>query len=182
VKIRKIPPLLTGFIHTALRVCDGVRFHNGSTCRFCGGSLSGYDERKKRFAILIEDNNPSPVQVIIKRSYCRKCGNTPTPVEPFYPGTRIGSPIVDLCRSLSEIMPHSRASRYMRKMGVSVDRWSVRNYALMPLPEVPSVEVCGMQIPVSIVALSSLAATPPLSGTYDMDDILLACKYPFITL
>jgi hypothetical protein len=182
MRTRKIPPILAGFIHAALRVCDGVRFHNGSTCKFCGGTLSGYDERKKRFAILIEDNVPCPVHVIIQRSYCRTCGNTLSPIEPFYPGTRIGSPVVDLCRSLSTIMPYSRASIYLMQMGVLVDRWSVRNYALTSLPEVPSVEVCEMEIPLSIVALSSLVASVPSSGNRDMEDILLACNYPFITL
>jgi hypothetical protein len=173
---------MSGLIRTALHVCEGVRFHTSSTCRYCGGTLSGYDERRKKFAILLEDDKPNPVHVVIQRSYCRNCGNFSVPQGPFYPDTRIGSPVVDLCRSLSTEMSYSRASTYLGRMGVLVDRWSVRHYARTPLPEVPSVELFGMQIPVSIIALSTLAVSVPESGNPDMVDVLTACKYPFILL
>jgi len=66
-------------------------------------------------------------------------------------------------------------------MGVLVDRWSIRHYAMTPLPEVPSVEVFGMQIPVSIISISSLAGFARAPGSIDMEDILMACNYPSIT-
>lgn len=179
MRSRRVPPILINIIHTALQACEGVRFHPGSTCGACGGTLNGYDVRKKRFAVLLEDDQPKPVHVIIQRSYCRDCGRIVIPQEPYYPGTRIGSPVVDLCRSLSVVMPYSRISTSIGLMGVQVDRWSVRNYARMPLPGVPSLEAFGMQIPVSMISLSSLrAGSAPTSRTLDMEDVLMACNYP----
>jgi hypothetical protein len=180
VRIRKIHPILTGIIHTALRTCEKIRFHSGPVCSSCGRHLSGYDEREKRFAILLEDEVACPVHVIIQRSYCRSCGKIVVPPEPFYPGTRIGSPVVDLCRSFSRTMPYSQVSTYLDRMGVVVNRWSARHYSITPLPEVPAVDLFGMQIPVSILALSALPrpGSEPLNP--GMDDILHACKYPFI--
>jgi len=65
-------------------------------------------------------------------------------------------------------------------MGVLVDRWSIRHYAMTPLPEVSSVDVFGMQIPVSIISLSSLAGFAQEPAGIDMEDILMACNYPSI--
>lgn len=178
VRSRSIPPILINIIHTALHACEGVRFHPGSICGACGGTLSGYDERRKRFAVLREEDQPFPVHVIIQRSYCRNCGRMAVPPEPFYPGTRMGSPVIDLCRSLSGTMPYSRVSSSIGLTGVIVDRWSVRNYALMQLPDVISMEVFGMQIPVSIISLSSLAGSVEDKGSLDMEDVLVACNHP----
>jgi len=173
-----IPPILINIVNTALEACNGVKFHTGSTCDRCGGILSGYDERKKRFAVLIEDDITRPVNVIIQRSCCRTCKTITSPPEPFYPGTRVGSPVVDLCRSLSNVMPYSRASTYAGRLGVHLDRWSARNYAMMRLPEVPSVDIFGMPIPVSIIDLSTIAGSRQDTGGLTMDDVLMACNYP----
>jgi hypothetical protein len=178
MRIRKIHPILTDIIHTALQVCEGVRFHPGPLCSSCGNHMSGYDQRKKRFAILLEDDIPHPLHVIIQRSYCHHCGRIAVPEEPFYPGTRIGSPVVDLCRSLSETMPYSRVSIYLEKMGVQVNRWSSRHYSCTPFPEMPAMEVFGMQIPVSIITLSSIWGTVPGPKAPEMEEILAACNYP----
>jgi hypothetical protein len=173
-----IPPILINIVNTALDACDGVKFHPGSTCSRCGGTLSGYDEREKRFAVLVEDDKTRTVTVIIQRSYCRTCKTITSPPEPFYPGTRVGSPVVDLCRYLSKVMPYSRASTYVGRLGVHLDRWSARNYALMRLPEVPSVDIFGMPIPVSIIDLSTIAGSRQDTGSLTMEDVLMACHYP----
>jgi len=178
VRSRKFPPILINIIHTALHTCEGVRFYASDTCGICGGTLSGYDERKKRFALLIEDDKPCPVQVIIQRSACRSCGKIVVPEEPFYPGTRIGSPVVDLCRSLSLDMPCSRVSANLQRMGVLVDRWTVRHYTSMPLPVIPVMELFGMQIPLSIISLSTLDGTVRDLEYLDMEEVLTACNYP----
>jgi hypothetical protein len=180
VRPRKIHPLLTDIVRTALRTCDGVKFHTGPVCEHCGGHMSGYDEREKRFAILLEDDLPRPLHVIIQRSYCLSCGRIALPREPFYPGTRIGSPVVDLCRSLSRTMPYSRVSTYLGRMGVQVNRWSAREYSRTPMPEVPYMEVFGLRIPTSILALSVLPrpGSEPVNPT--MDDVLRACNYPSV--
>lgn len=175
---RQFPPLLVNIIRTALVACDGIRFHAGSTCPVCGCRLSGYDERRKRFALLIDNGEKTAVQVILRRSYCKSCDKIIDPPEPFYPDTRIGAPVVDLCRSLSLSMPYSRTSTYLERMGVAVDRWSVRHYAQSPLREIPTMDVFGMKIPVSIVSLSTLAGSLQDSERADMDTILEICNYP----
>lgn len=175
---RQFPPLLLNIIHTALVSCDGIRFHAGRTCPLCGCRLSGYDERRKRFALLIDNGKTTDVQVILRRSYCKNCDKIINPPEPFYPGTRIGAPVVDLCRSLSLTMPYSRASTYLERMGVAVDRWSVRHYARAPLRQIPTMDVFGMKIPVSIVSLSTFAGSLQASEQADMDTILEFCNYP----
>jgi hypothetical protein len=178
MRARKIHPILTGIIRTALRTCDGVRFHPGPVCGSCGCRLSGYDEREKRFAVLLEDDTPQPLHVIIQRSCCRSCGRIAVPLEPFYPGTRIGSPVVDLCRTLSVTMPYARVSTYLEMMGVLVNRWSARQYACMQLPEEPSMELFGMQIPRSVVTLATLSESRDEPGAPGMEEILAACNYP----
>jgi len=176
MRLRQVPPMLVNIIHTALVACDGVRFHAGTVCPLCGGSLSGYDERTKRFAVLVEEDRKVVVQVVIRRSYCRACDRIIDPPEPFYPGTRIGAPVVDLCRTLSSVMPFSRASTYLEQMGVIVDRWSVRHYASLPVPAIPSVDVFGMKIPVSIISLSTFAGTSAEPARLDMDEVLMFCN------
>jgi len=140
--------------------------------------LSGYDERKKRFAVLIEKDREIPIQVILQRSYCRACKKIINPPSPFYPGTRAGSPVVDLCRSFSASMPYARTSSYLARLGVKTDRWSVRHYAMAHVPKMPSLQVFGMTVPVSIITLSSLAGSVAGTARLEMADVLDACNYP----
>ena len=178
MKARPVPSLLVNIVQTALQVCDGVRFYPVGTCSACGGALSKYDERRKRFALLIEDDMPRPVHVILQRSSCRSCGRISVPEDPFYPGTRIGSPVVDLCRSLSVYLPCTRVSSLIGRMGVRVDRWTVRNYAQLPLPDNPAVDLFGMKIPLSVITLSTLASSVDGPANPGMDEVLAACRYP----
>jgi hypothetical protein len=175
---RPIPPLLSNIVHSAILACNNIEFHAGDTCPHCGSRLSGYDHRKKRFAILIENEKETTVQVILRRSFCRSCNRIIDPPEPFYPDTRAGAPVVDLCRSLSSVMPYGRASAYLARLGVRVDRWSVRNYALAPIRQVPIIDLFGMKMPVSIISLSTLAGTLHGANPLGMDDVLASCLYP----
>jgi hypothetical protein len=176
MRLRQVPPMLTNIIHTALTACDGIPFHSGEICPFCGSRLSGYDERKKRFAVLVEDDKPVVVNIVVRRSYCRACERIIDPPQPFYPGTRTGAPVVDLCRTLSSGMPCTRASAYLERMGVIVDRWSVRHYTGLALPSIPSVDVFGMKIPVSIISLSTFAGTSAEPARLDMEEVLMVCN------
>ncbi|AGB01706.1 hypothetical protein [Methanoregula formicica] len=176
MRLRQVPAMLVNIIHTALVACEDVRFHAGTACPFCGGRLSGYDERRKRFAVLVEDENRVVVNVVVCRSYCRVCERIIDPPQPFYPGTRIGAPVVDLCRTLSSNIPFTRASVYLERMGVIVDRWSVRHYSGLALPVIPSVDVFGMKIPVSIISLSTFAGTSAEPASLDMEEILMVCN------
>ena len=104
-------------------------FDTRDACPACGGPLSGYDTRKKQFAVMLREGTPHPLHVLVKRFTCRTCGMICYADEPFYTGTRHGSPVVDLCRTLSMTMPFHRTAAYMEHMGIVIDRGTVRNYA-----------------------------------------------------
>jgi hypothetical protein len=175
---RPLPPMLTGIVQTAIQLCDGTEYFARGTCRSCGGTLSGYDTRTKRFATLSDEEGEHPVEVILHRAYCRTCGKIITPEEPFYPGTRAGSPVVDLCLALGGTMPGGRVATRLGQMGVKVSRWSVMEYRKGIFPVVPTVAAFGMMIPISIISLSSLATTLHNTGRVDGEDILAACNHP----
>lgn len=170
--------MLVQVVQTALMVCDRTEYHAGRVCHSCGGALSGYDSRTKRFAIITDEDGEHTVEVIIHRAYCRNCGRTVMPEEPFYAGTRAGSPVVDLCRGFSTSLSSGHVATILGRMGVKVDRWSVRSYCNLPLPPPPTMEAFGMTIPVSIIALSALAGERGSDGRIRGEDVLAACNYP----
>ncbi|MFA4825613.1 MAG: hypothetical protein WC593_10710 [Methanoregula sp.] len=177
MRLRPLPPMLTHVVHTALQVCDRTEYHGGGSCRSCGGTLSGYDTRVKRFALLFDESDHT-VEVIIHRSYCRDCGRIWMPDDPFYPGTRVGSPVVDLCRTLAMTMTCGQVATRLGQMGVKVDRWSVRSYSCLAFAPPPMVAAFGINVPVSIISLSTLATTVGDAGRACGDDVLAACYYP----
>jgi hypothetical protein len=100
------------------------------------------------------------------------------PEVPFYPETRIGSPVVDLCRAFAMSMSYGLVATRLGQMGVSVDRWSVRTYARLPLPPPPIIAAFGMNVPVSIISLSTLGGEQGEGSRLHADDVLAACYYP----
>ena len=180
MRLHPLPRVLTGIVRSALRVCDKTEYHVHGACRICQGPLSGYDRRSKRFVILYNDDGDYRIEVVLHRAYCRECGRIWTPAEPFYPGTRIGSPVVDLCRALSRAMSCGQVTARLGQMGIKVDRWSVRSYCSPPFLSPPTIPVFGMDIPISIISLSSLATSLDSSGHTRGDDILAACFYPTV--
>ncbi len=178
MRLRPLPPMLINIVQTALLVCDGTEYFVGGECVSCGGTLSGYDTRVKRFAILSEDEGDPWVEVLLHRAYCRACGRIWMPEEPFYPRTRIGSPVVDLCRAFSTTMSCGQVSRRLGQMGITVDRWSVRSYCSLSNAPPPTVAAFGMNVPVSLISLSSLAGTLREGSTARGEDVLIACNYP----
>ena len=180
MRLCPIPLLLTGIVRSALRVCDKTEYYVAGACRVCQGPLSGYDKRSRRFVILCNDDGDYRIAIILHRAYCRECGRIWTPAEPFYPGTRIGSPVIDLCRALSGTMSCGQVTARLEQMGIRIDRWSVRSYCNPPFLPPPTVPVFGLDIPLSIISLSSLATSQDSSGHTRGDDILAACFYPTV--
>ncbi|MFA4875823.1 MAG: hypothetical protein WC586_00290 [Methanoregula sp.] len=178
MRLRPIPPILANIVHSAIQVCNGTHYFSRGACRSCGGVLSGYDTRSKRFAVICDDDREHTVEVFIHRAYCRSCGRILVPEGPFYPGIRTGSPVVDLCRALSTTMSYGRVSARLAHMGVKVDRWSVRAYCQSPYIPPPTVAAFGMDIPLSIISLSALAGSPGTAGCAQGDDVLFACYLP----
>ncbi|HVP94720.1 MAG TPA: hypothetical protein VMS89_06050 [Methanoregulaceae archaeon] len=155
-----IHPMITTVIHTGISNLDGREYSHAGRCPVCGGKLTGYDKKRRFFASLSDKGEIREVHVIVKRFTCRTCGGLVPADAPFYPDTRIGAPIVDLCVTLSQEMSWSRAATVVRELGIVIDRGSVRNYVREGFLPVPSTEVFGFRLPVSILSLctSSLGA------------------------
>lgn len=178
MRLRPIHPMLTEVIQAALLVCDQTEYFTEGRCNSCGGALSGYDTRSKRFATINDGHGDHPIEVILHRSYCKQCGKIWMPEEPFYIGTRIGSPVVDLCQTLTVSLSSGQVAALIERMGVKVDRWSVRSYCHLPIPPPPTMEAFGMNLPVSIISLSTLTTDEGKAGHIRGEDVLEACHYP----
>ena len=176
----RIHPIFSDLIPAALSACDGVLFDSRTCCPNCGGSLTGYDVKTKHFADLIDNTTARPVTVRIKRFRCRECRAVIYADQPFYPNVRVGSPVVDLCVTLSAKMPYASTSAFLQQIGLNVDRWSVRNYAQKNIIVVPTTEQYGIVLPISIVSLAALASDVGKGSSIDATEILRACDYPAV--
>ena len=178
MKQLRIPPILVDIVQSSILVFDNRVFESREVCPACGGSLSGYDTRKRQFAILLREGTSCPVNIYIKRFSCRECGMICSADEPYYPDTRHGSPVVDLCRTLSTMMPFHRTSAYLGQMGIVIDRGTVRNYARGSFPEIPTTDLFGIRLPLSIVSLSSILVDPGERRGVIGAEMLAACGFP----
>jgi RNA polymerase subunit RPABC4/transcription elongation factor Spt4 len=178
MKQLRIPPLLIDFVQSGLLACEGVVFNNRDACPVCGGELSGYDTKKKQFAVMLEVDKRHPIHVLVKRFSCRQCHAVCFADEPFYPDTRIGSPLVDLCKILAAGMSFYRATAFMAHMGIVIERGTVRNYAYRTFPEIPTTDLFGIRLPLSIFSLSELAARAGEGGRIEGTEALAACGFP----
>jgi hypothetical protein len=178
MKPPRIPPLIIDIVQSGLLACEGVVFDYRDTCPACGGELSGYDTKKKQFAIIKETDEQHPVHVFVKRFTCRECHAICFADEPFYPDTRIGSPLVDLCRTLGATMPFNRAAANLLHLGIVIDRGTVRNYMNRSFPEIPTTDLFGIRLPPSIISLSELAARTSEGSRIPGTEALAACGFP----
>ena len=170
--------MLSDIVQAALASCDGVQFDSCDTCLQCGGELAGYDVKKKQFAVLMDRNQKKVIHVLVKRFRCRQCGQICLADQPFYPDTRIGSPVVDLCVTLGGTMHFPRVTSCLAEMGVVVDRWSVRNYVQKNCHTIPTVDMFGIRVPLSVVSLSTLSMGIREGSRIDAPGVLAACGNP----
>lgn len=186
MKPPKIPPLLTDIVQTGISAVDAMIFTDHTICPLCGGSLGGYDTKRKQFAHLMIDNEQRTVYVSVNRFYCRNCHKLCYADEPFYPDTRIGSVIIDLCIALSMTMPVNRVASYLARMGILVDRSSCRLYirnnrsyfVRNNVRYLETNDIFGIHLPLSILSLSTLA-TDPIDGSHIQGaDVIAACGFP----
>jgi hypothetical protein len=178
MKKRRIPPMLADIVQAALASCNGVLFDSCAACPACGGELARYDVKEKQFAILVDAEQKTVIHVRVRRFRCRSCRQICLADQPFYPDTRIGSPVVDLCITLGETMHFPRVASCLMDMGIMVDRWSVRNYVQKNTRTIPAIDMFGIRIPRSVVSLSSLAMGIREGSSIDAGEILAACGYP----
>lgn len=170
--------MVTDIIQTALSSLDGMEFDEIISCPLCGGALQGYDRKKKKFAVLREQTGERVISVLVKRFRCRKCGHLCYADHPFYPDTRIGSPVIDLFFSLSATLPPGRAARVIEAVGIVVDRTSWRNYTGRSFGNIPVVDVFGMRLPLSVMRLSDIGIRSGDEGHADPAEVIAACGYP----
>jgi len=173
-----VPPMLADLITGSLTAVDGAEFSRLRRCPVCRGEVRGHDMKRRRFAVIEGVGGQKEIAVWVKRFRCTGCGTLCTADAPFYPETRVGAPIVDLCLVLTEDHPFNHAARILKAMRIVMDRGSVRNYASRRVGPVPSTELFGLRIPNSILSLISLSV-----GRYEADPvegakILAACGFP----
>jgi hypothetical protein len=178
MKPPRIPPMATDIIQNAFSSLDGIAFTGLAACPHCGGTLTGHDTKEKQFAIIADREGTRTIHVKVKRFRCRECGRLCYADEPFYPDTRTGSPVIDLCVTLSATMPAGRAARVLGAMGVMVDRTSCLLYAKKHAGEIPTADFFGMRLPFSILSLANIAALVPEGERIAGADVLAACGFP----
>ncbi len=149
--------MLVDLVTGALLSLDGAMFTELESCPWCGGELQGHDMKKKRFASVLDKGKKKDISVFVKRFYCRDCGRLCYADAPFYPDTRLGSPVVDMCVANFGRFPYHHISRLLKAMNILVDRGTVRNYARRRSGQVPAIEMYGVQLPLSLLALSDVA-------------------------
>ncbi len=171
-----VSPILADLVYQAVSGVAGVQFTDSLPCPHCMGMVVSHDMKKRRFSTVYAPEGEKQIYVYVKRFHCRECGHLVYAKAPFYEKSRFGSPIVDLCISLSEDYTFSRAAILMKCMGIVIDRGTVRKTVQSHIHTVQSTDLFGMKIPDSILALSTLVTTTdpaqPLRGC----DVLKACN------
>jgi hypothetical protein len=170
--------MVMDIIQTALLACDGIEFSDQPSCPSCGGEVQGYDTRKKQFAVILENEEERVINVRVRRFYCKSCKTYCYADEPFYPDTRMGSPVIDLCKTFAATIPYCRTATHLSRLGIVIDRTSVRNYANRDFGEIKTADIFNMQLPFSIISLSSLAARAGERSGIEGAEILAACGFP----
>jgi hypothetical protein len=173
-----VPPMLADLIAGAITVLDGAEFTRLRRCPACGREMRGHDMKRRRFAVIEGLGGRKEINVWVKRFRCTGCGTLCTADAPFYPGTRAGAPIVDLCLVLTEDYPFNHAARLLGAMRIVLDRGSVRNYASRRVGPVPSTTLYGLRLPISILSLIALSVGRDESGPVEGAKVLAACGFP----
>ncbi len=163
---RPIPvaPMMVDMVRAGISAQDGAVYSSLDRCPGCGGSVRPYDFRDKRFAKLRDSRGVRDIRVRVKRFRCSACDQLCYAESPFYPGTRHGAPVVELAAALSEQMPPGQVSRTLARLGLLLDRATIRSYARLPLPPIATLRLFGLPVPVSILRLSSDAGSVAVSA------------------
>jgi len=178
MKAPRVPPMLSTIVQAGLVAVEGVTFGERAVCPFCEGPVSGYDTKKKVFAVIRENDRERTLSVTVKRFSCKSCGRISNADEPFYPGTRIGSPVIDLCLTLATMMPVNRTATWLDALDIIVDRTSCRQYVRTLAWPVPATALFGVSIPISVISLSTLAGGTGERGPVSGAEVLAACGFP----
>jgi hypothetical protein len=75
-------------------------------------------------------------------------------------------------------MPFYRAMVFMNQLGIEIDRGTIRNYAKRPFPKIPTTNLFGILLPLSIISLSELSARIGEGSRIPGTEALAACGFP----
>lgn len=154
VKRILVPTMLTDLIQSALSSVESRSYADLAACPDCGGKVRGHDLKRKLFVRIIGDTADRDIHVFVKRFYCEDCGRLCYAKSPFYPGKRLGAPVIDLCTVNADLFPYHHLARMLEAMRIRIDRGTIRNYAQKEVSNAPYVELYGLRIPVSLLSLS----------------------------
>jgi hypothetical protein len=146
--------MLVDLIQSALSSVESRIYTDLAVCPQCGGKVRGHDLKRKLFVRIIDDTGNRDIHVFVKRFYCEDCGRLCYAKSPFYPGKRLGAPVIDLCTVNADLFPYHHLARLFEAMRIHIDRGTIRNYARKGFSHVPFVELYGLRIPVSLLSLS----------------------------
>lgn len=155
-----IAPMMADIVRKGVAAVDGRVYEELDRCPLCGGSVRPHDYRAKRFATIIDGTAVRNVRVHVKRFRCQQCGRLGYARSPFYEGTRHGAPIVELAAVMSERMPPGRTAKTLRRLGIVLDRATIRAYATLPLPPITTMDLFGMPVPLSLIQLHAGGSIP----------------------
>ena len=170
-----ISPIIADLVYQAVSGVSGVHFTQAVPCPVCSGMPVSHDVKKRRFSTVYTPEGEMHVYVYVKRFHCRDCGLLCYAKAPFYDKSRFGSPIVDLCISLSENHTFSHAAILMNRMGIVINRGTVRKTVQTHTHQVTSTDLFGLRLPDSILALSTLVTTADPGTALRGEDVLAAC-------
>jgi hypothetical protein len=152
----KVPPMLQALVQSGFLAVEGKEFPVLECCPECGGEVVGYDRKERSFATLVDEGKEKEIRVFVRRFRCRACGVISPAKAPFYPETRTGSPVVDLCVVLSRTRTPGKTVALLEALGIVVDRGTVRNLAARDFGDIPVTEMFGLVLPRAVISLSMI--------------------------
>jgi hypothetical protein len=166
-------------IIAALCGVSNMTFMDPPPCPIChDGSkkmLTDHGALKRRFATVIIGGEKVRLSVSVKRYVCKQCGKVICARSPFYPNTRLGSPVVDLAMSLASRYSFYQVSQIMEALNISISRSAIRNLAQNNEWNITIVPLSDLVLPTSLLSLGTLVSTS--QGDITSEDVLVACGF-----
>jgi len=177
VKVIRIPSLLSSVIISALSGIDMMEFTLINHCHYCNGLVKFHDIRLRRFATVIENGQKRNISIRVHRFYCQDCGKLCYARAPFYPNTKFGSPVADLCMTLAWDHSFNHAAKILNSVGVVIDRGTIRNFSVHEIPQVSYAKIYGLPIPLSVCYLSDLFSRKNWNYQVTQEEVLEVCGF-----
>jgi len=174
-----LSPMFGELIITALYEVANMTFMDPTPCPVCNDgskkSLLAHDTIKRRFVTVIEGDEKVRLSVSVKRYICKHCGQVVFARSPFYPNTRLGSPVVDLAMSLASRYSFYQTSQIMETLHISMSRSAIRALSQSRAWNITSVPLSNLLLPASLLTLGTLTNSSP--GHLTPEDVLVACGF-----